>query len=836
MNRAVALRIAACGIMGLGAALLIAALLLSTYTKGKIAKIPLDLDTTLVADGTGTAFDPGVAQHRPKFVINRNVPVAQQEQISVEAPSNADVVTLQVGSTLRRTDKQQDSGLLLALVDTVTLNRKTAIAVSSESNPGGAVQKPRAIDDDLPPTNIALPHDGLAYRFPFDTEKRTYPVFDPIAQKAYDANYDGEEDVNGLTTFRFSQNVGYDADGKLVEPVKYSSLYDDDADAEVTARAALWGLPGNPDEPITMTRYYAAQRTFWVDPVSGTIVKKKEHGYHYYAREPLKPEVTFVDFTVTSTEETVESQVASARDERDRLALWGRILPITFTAIGLVALVGGALLGSFSLRAESALIDPGLDEADHRFFGHRDEAIRVPGAEAKTEKLPASATIGPASGQTRLTARSRPKPARSFVAPAYALVLALLVSAPLLAPGYLLLRDAVSTPRSYLSDAALGLSEAAPRAVPQDFFVALASGAGRRRRGGQGAAGDRAVPGGLGCGAAGGDGAARCRCRRSVGGGDDRHLESVYRRATLAGALEPGGGVRLPAVGGDDDAAAANVGRFAVGGRVRAGVLDGAGRADRDGADAGGDGGGDVRLRAGFRPAAVVVRGGRARRRGAGGAALADRGDGGRFAVVDAGRGCERVRRARRTRPWHVGQPRQPRRDLECRGGTGLAHNAFRGRSGGGAARRGCGGTADGGAPPRRGAAADPCGGGGGGARRDGHRARNGGRRGDDPDAAWPRRGARRAEVGGPCRARLFAGRCGRRRHAAPPDSGRGDSADLLRGTGRDVARSGLGSRRQVGGRGLPTGVGGRRRADQRRPATGRGAARRQHAPLRLGR
>jgi hypothetical protein len=49
------------------------------------------------------------------------------------------------------------------------------------------------------------------------------------------------------------------------------------------------------------------------------------------------------------------------------------------------------------------------------------------------------------------------------------------VTAPLLAPGYLLLRDAVSTPRSYLSDSALGLSQAAPRALPQDFAVALAS-------------------------------------------------------------------------------------------------------------------------------------------------------------------------------------------------------------------------------------------------------------------------------------------------------------------------------------------------------------------------
>jgi hypothetical protein len=93
LNRAVALRIAACGIMGLGAALLIAALLLSTYTKSKIAKIPLDMDATLVADGTGSAFDPA-SLNSDKFVINRNVPVAQQEQISVESPSNADVVTL----------------------------------------------------------------------------------------------------------------------------------------------------------------------------------------------------------------------------------------------------------------------------------------------------------------------------------------------------------------------------------------------------------------------------------------------------------------------------------------------------------------------------------------------------------------------------------------------------------------------------------------------------------------------------------------------------------------------------------------------------------------------
>jgi len=389
LNRAVLLRYVACVLLGLGAALLIAALLLSTYTAGKIERVPLDLDMTLVSNGTGTALDPAslTGDH---FVVDKGVPVVAQHQLTVEAPADADVVTFQVGSTVRRTDRQGDMGLLLAMVDTVTLDRSTALAVSDDTHPGGSVQKPRSIEDTKPPTNIPLPHEGLSYRFPFDTEKKTYPYFDPIAQKAFDANYEGEDDVNGLTAYKFVQNVGYDADGKLVEPIKYASLYKDADDAVVTARASLWGVPGDPDEPITMTRYYAAKRTFWVDPVSGTIVKSEEHANHYYARDPLRPETTMADYTVTSAEATVESQVASARDERDRIALWSRILPITFTAAGLIALVAGALLGSFGVRAEVAAQGPESDSDGGGFFAGRRDADTgpMPAAEAETEKLP----------------------------------------------------------------------------------------------------------------------------------------------------------------------------------------------------------------------------------------------------------------------------------------------------------------------------------------------------------------------------------------------------------------------------------------------------------------
>lgn len=50
-----------------------------------------------------------------------------------------------------------------------------------------------------------------------------------------------------------------------------------------------------------------------------------------------------------------------------------------------------------------------------------------------------------------------------------------LILGPLLRPGYLLYRDAVSTPRSYVTDTTLGIGDLPPRAVPQDWAVALGS-------------------------------------------------------------------------------------------------------------------------------------------------------------------------------------------------------------------------------------------------------------------------------------------------------------------------------------------------------------------------
>ena len=52
--------------------------------------------------------------------------------------------------------------------------------------------------------------------------------------------------------------------------------------------------------------------------------------------------------------------------------------------VSATASVGGAVVGSFAIRAESTLIDPGLDTADHGFFDT--QGFQVPGAEGQKSR------------------------------------------------------------------------------------------------------------------------------------------------------------------------------------------------------------------------------------------------------------------------------------------------------------------------------------------------------------------------------------------------------------------------------------------------------------------
>lgn len=328
-------RTVACLLVGLGALLIVAALLIPTYTVGKVAKTPLDLEITtiaasvpgeesLVLDSRSLTSPEGSAR------VDSNVPLISQRFLTVEEPSDADQMTVQAGQTLRRIDKQGDTGLLTATVDRVTIDRVTGEPVGTE--PNGSI----AVTTTAEGESIADPvqHTGLQYRFPIGTEKKTYPYFDLNARKTSDMNFVEETEINGTTVYHFQQ---------VIEP---TNLYDvvQAPTNRLSLPAAKWGVEGG-ETPVTMSRWYTNTRDVWVEPQTGTVVKGGEALHIYYARSGDRPEVTALKSHVVFDENTVESQLAVAKDNIDRLSLYGRVLPIVFGVLGVIALIAGILLG-----------------------------------------------------------------------------------------------------------------------------------------------------------------------------------------------------------------------------------------------------------------------------------------------------------------------------------------------------------------------------------------------------------------------------------------------------------------------------------------------------------
>jgi hypothetical protein len=316
-------------LVGLGAFLIVAALLLPTYSVNKLAKTPLDLEITTVAttpEGGGevlnaTTLTGGTGPAK----VDTDVPMVSQRFLTIEEPSDAEKMTIQAGTTLRRTDKQGDTGLLTATVDRVTVDRKTGMPVD---DPIGSIQ----VEGTKPAEEVA--HTGLQYRFPFDTEQKSYPYFDINARETHDVDFVEETEINGTTVYHFQQKLG---------PVDLSKVVNSPTN-KLSLPAAKWGVPGG-NTPVTMTRWYSNERDLWVEPKTGVIVKGQEKPYQFYARSGDKPELTVLKTDLTFDENTVEAQLEKANDGKDTLSLFGRILPIVFGILGVIALVIGIVIG-----------------------------------------------------------------------------------------------------------------------------------------------------------------------------------------------------------------------------------------------------------------------------------------------------------------------------------------------------------------------------------------------------------------------------------------------------------------------------------------------------------
>lgn len=316
-------RILALVLIGLGAFLVVAAILIPTYTISALEKTPLDLEVTTVSTGEGSVLD-ATSLAAGRAVVDQNVPLVSQRFVTVEDPSDADIMTLQAGQTLRRSDKQADTGLLTASVDRVTIDRKTSMPVE---NPIGTIQ----VAGNAPAEEVA--HTGLQYKFPFNSEQKSYPYFDVNARATKDIDFVEATEINGTPVYQYQQTVG---------PVDLSTVVNLPTN-KVTLPADTWGVEGGA-APVTMTRWYENTRTLWVEPETGVVVKGEEQIHQYYGREAGNAEVDVLNAPITFDENTVEYQIQQAKDGQDQLSLFGRTVPIIAGILGVISLIAGVFL------------------------------------------------------------------------------------------------------------------------------------------------------------------------------------------------------------------------------------------------------------------------------------------------------------------------------------------------------------------------------------------------------------------------------------------------------------------------------------------------------------
>jgi hypothetical protein len=277
--------------VGLGAFLLAAAVIALTWVPGVVERTPLDTaDTTVLA---GTASTPN-----DEFVLEEG-PVKAYSQNDVDSDKSDDDVAVFVTSLCLVhdvdgidgcVDENDPQGRLISAEQAMfAVDRHTGMTVDNDGYlPEGSPQ-----------------YDGLQNKFPFNAEKTTYPVWDDIVGAAVDAEYQGEDEIDGLDVYvyEYTTNVG---------PVNLV------ADIEGT--------------------YYATY-TYYVEPKTGKIINQVVH------QERIASGVeTILELDLQFTDEQIQANVDDVNDSLSLLRTLEVIVPIVGLVGGVLVLAAGLLL------------------------------------------------------------------------------------------------------------------------------------------------------------------------------------------------------------------------------------------------------------------------------------------------------------------------------------------------------------------------------------------------------------------------------------------------------------------------------------------------------------
>ncbi len=160
-------------------------------------------------------------------------------------------------------------------------------------------------------------------KFPMFTEPKEYRYFDATLEEAVPIQYVGTEDLEGLSVYRFEQTIEARQIGTLEVP---------------------GDLVGFPLPTFVAPRYYANERTLWVEPTTGAIVKGEERQVQTLRGPDGTDKVTVIDAVVGTSASEVSEGVSTASSLASQIRLFNDTLPLIGGIVGIVLLVVGIIL------------------------------------------------------------------------------------------------------------------------------------------------------------------------------------------------------------------------------------------------------------------------------------------------------------------------------------------------------------------------------------------------------------------------------------------------------------------------------------------------------------
>lgn len=289
----------------LGTFLVATAVLAQVYAESRALKTPTSVDVKNVLEGTLTTEGPDGPVTVPIRATNYTKADTERSDDDVVVMRDGTCVMKLEGTDVPECESYDEPDSRVLETDEVgyATDRRTAVGVDD----------PKYVKDDIE----ARP-SVLLGKWPFNAEKKDYEVFDDLLMDSVTAAYEGEEDIDGLPTYRYRISV-------------------EDVPAEVSD-----GIQG----------LYTLDRTYWVEPATGAVIDVETHGIRTLENGDL-----LAENELAYTDETIARNVSDGKSNRLTVLLVQRWAPIIGYGVGGLLLLLGAgslLLGRRRTSADSA--------------------------------------------------------------------------------------------------------------------------------------------------------------------------------------------------------------------------------------------------------------------------------------------------------------------------------------------------------------------------------------------------------------------------------------------------------------------------------------------------